>query len=324
MPQQGAGFSPGPQAPAAGQQFGGPFGLTPPRPGDTAPVPPPLPGGFGGMGAPPAAPSGRRRGLLIGGIAAAVVVILIIGLVIWAPWKQPPLLKPTGLAAGTPTTSSVAFHWSNPPTGPKPDKYLIMHNGAVVGTVGGSTTSYQVTGLAPDTPYQYRIVAERGGKRSAASAILAVKTTIPPISAARWQGAWSVAGRFTRGGNTINGPKHFTDEWTASPRCPSGPCDIRLSVTMNGHSFKVTMARSGAGYRGSIQRNVFPCGKGSTQFPVRSTLVFRITLSGAHVSGGTWLATAWGGTVDVASPYTAQGIYFCPAAHQTVTVTGGP
>jgi hypothetical protein len=95
-------------------------------------------------------------------------------------------------------------------------------------------------------------------------------------------------------------------------------------VTLNGRTFKVTMARSGAGYRGSIQRNVFPCGKGSTQFPVRSTLVFRITLTTAHVNNGAWLASAWHGTVDVASPFTSQGIYFCPSAHQTVVVSGGP
>jgi len=328
-PQPGAGFSPGagysPTPQAGGQQFGGgAFGLTPPRPNDTAPVPPPLPGGYPGMGAPPPAQPGRRRGVLIAAIAGAVVLILIIGLVIWAPWKVPPVLKPAALTAGTLTTSSVAFHWSNPRTGPLPDKYLILHSGKVIGTVDGSVTSYQVTGLAPDSPYQYRVQAERGGKRSPASAVLTLHTAIPPLSAARWQGLWTVAGHITKGSNTITGPKHFTDEWTANPRCTTGPCDVRLSVTMNGHSFKVTMARSGAGYRGSLQRNVFPCGKGSNQFPVRSTLTFRITMSTAHVSSGQWLASAWAGTVDVTSPFTSQGIFFCPSAHQTVVVTGGP
>jgi hypothetical protein len=316
-PQPAAAFSPGPQA---GQQFGGGFGLMPPRPADTSPVPPLYPG----MGAPVSAPPARRRWPLIAAIAGAVVVILIIGLVIWAPWKSPPLLKPTGLTASTLTTSSVAFHWAGPRSGPLPDKYLILNDGKVIGTVDGSVTAYQISGLAPDTPYQYRVVAERGGKRSAASTILVLHTTIPPISAARWQGLWTVAGHITRGANTITGPKHFTDEWTANPRCATGPCDVRLSVTMNGHSFKVTMARSGAGYRGSLQRNVFPCGKGANQFPVRSTLVFRITLSTAHVSSGQWLATGWAGTVDVASPFTSQGIFFCPSAHQTVDVTGSP
>src|SRR5579859_3057575 len=179
----------------------------PPRPNDTAPVPPPLPGGFPVMGAPSSQPPRRRRVGLIAGIAGAVVLILVLGLVIWAPWKSPPLLKPTGLTAGTLTTSSVAFHWSNPRTGPLPDKYLILHNGKVIGTVDGSVTSYQATGLAPDTPYQYRIVAERGGKRSVMSAILVVHTAIPPLSAARWQGLWTVAGHITKGSNTITGPK---------------------------------------------------------------------------------------------------------------------
>jgi len=280
--------------------------------------------GSPGAPAPATGQRGTRKWGLIAGIAGAVVVALIIGLVLWAPWKSPPLLKPTGLSAGTLTTSSVAFHWSNPPTGPLPDHYLIMHDGRVIGRVPGTVTSYLVKGLAPDTPYEYRIVAERGGKRSTQSTLLALRTTIPPISAARWQGTWTVNANFTRGRNTIHGTKHFTDTWQANPRCPTGPCDVRLSVTMNGRSFKLTMARSGAGYKGTIVRNVFPCGQGSTQFAVRSTLTFRIGLTTAQVTNGQWLATGWNGSVDVASPYTAQGNLFCPAAHQALSITGSP
>jgi hypothetical protein len=253
-----------------------------------------------------------------------VVVILIIGLFIWAPWTSPPLLKPAGLSAGTLTTDSVAFHWSNPPTGPLPDKYLILNNGKVIGTVAGTVTSYEAKGLAPDTPYQYRIVAERGGKRSVKSSVIMLRTAIPPISAARWQGTWTVSAKFTHGANTIHGATSFTDTWQASPSCTTGPCDVRLSVTLNGHSFKLTLARNGARYKGTIQRNVFPCGSGSTQFAVRSTLTFRISMTTAQVTGGAWLATAWNGSIAVNSPYTAQGNLYCPSAHQALSITGGP
>ncbi len=311
---------------AATPQFPGGFTPVPPLPGATAQAPP-FPGAFGPVTGAPAPATGQRRPRrwgLIAAIAGAVVVILIIGLVIWAPWNAPPLLRPTGLSAGTLTTDSVAFHWSNPPTGPLPDKYLILHDGKVIASVPGTATSYQVTGLAPDTPYEYRIVAERGGERSAMSTLLAVRTTIPPISAARWQGTWTVNAKFTRGSNTIHGAKRFTDTWLANPRCATGPCDVRLAVTLNGHSFKLAMARSGAGYRGTIQRNVFPCGSGSTQFPVRSTLAFRITLTTAQVTNGAWLASGWAGSINVTSPYTASGNLYCPTAHQVLAISGSP
>jgi hypothetical protein len=326
--QAAAGFIPAQQAAAGaapGQAAGG-FSPVSPLPADTAPVPP-FPAGLApvpGMAAP--APPRRRRRWVAAVVAAAAVVVLLIGLVIWAPWKSPPLLRPTGLAAGALTVDSVAFHWSDPPTGPLPDKYLILHNGTVIGTVPGSVTTYQANGLAPDTPYQYRIVAERGGKRSAMSVLLVVRTAVPPVSAARWQGPWTVTGKITRGASTIHGAKKWTDTWEATPGCAAGPCTVRLAVSLNGHNFKVTMARAGSGavYRGRTHAHVFPCGLGSTSFPIKSSLAIRIKLSGANVDNGAWLATGWTGTMAVASPYTASGNYYCPAAHQTISLSGGP
>ena len=287
---------------------------------------PPLPGELmpAATGAPPATERRRRRWVLPAAIVTVVAVGLVAGLVIWAPWRSPPLLRPTGLAAGTPTTSSVAFHWANPPTGPRPDKYLILHDGKVIGSVPGTVTVYRTTGLAPDTPYQYRVVAERGGKRSAQSAVLVMRTAIPPVSAARLDGPWTVDAKITRGSGSIHGAKKWTDTWLASPRCTAGPCTVRLSVQMNGHSFKVTMARSGAVYRGQARTHVFPCGSGANSFPIRSTLRIRITLTAAQVEGGAWMASAWGGTMVVVSPYTASGNYYCSAASQTIALAGSP
>ena len=342
-PQPTAGFSPTPQPaawftpaqpaaadtpapqPAAGFAATQPAGFAAVQPAEAAAVPPLL-AGLGPMappGAPPTPHRRRRSRAVPAGIALLVVVGLITGLVIWAPWKSPPLLRPTGLTAGALTTDSVAFHWSNPATGPLPDKYLIVYNGEVIGSVPGTVTAYQTTGLAPDTPYQYRVVAERGGKRSALSSVLTLHTAIPPVSAARWQGSWTVAAKITRGSSTIHGPKHFTETWLASPQCATGPCSVRLSVAINGHSFKVTMARAGAVYRGTTTKDVFPCGSGANSFPVRSGLTIRVKLTTAQVENEAWTASAWRGTVQVSSPYTASGNFYCPAAHQTIVLTGG-
>ena len=60
------------------------------------------------------APAQRKRrawAVPVIAVAAVVVLGLLAGLVIWAPWKSPPLLRPTGLTAGPSTTSSVTFRW---------------------------------------------------------------------------------------------------------------------------------------------------------------------------------------------------------------------
>ena len=274
---------------------------------------------------PATARSGRpRRAVLMAVIAAAAVLGLIIGLLIWAPWQSPPLLRPTGLAAGTPTTSSVAFHWARPATGPPPDRYQVLHDGKVIGSVPGTVTSYRVAGLAPDTAYQYRVAAVRGGKRSALSAALVVHTSIPPLSAARLQGAWTVHLKIVRGASSLTGHKNWEESWLASPGCPTGPCDVRLSGSLNGHTFSTTLSRAGAAYRGTVVGNVFPCGSGSSSFAVRSTAKIKLSVVTARVDGGAWIASSWAGTMAVKSPYTASGSFYCPASQRTAALSGSP
>ena len=96
------------------------------------------------MAPPPGSvPDGRqrRRRWPIFAAAAVAVLAVIAGVVIWAPWQAPPLLRPTGLKAGAATTSSVVFRWSDPASGPRPDSYQILSSGTVVGTVPGHVTS---------------------------------------------------------------------------------------------------------------------------------------------------------------------------------------
>jgi hypothetical protein len=258
-------------------------------------------------------------------VAAAVVVLgLIAGLLIWAPWKSPPLLRPTGLAAGPSTTSSVTFRWARPATGPLPDRYVILHDGQKAGSVPGTATSYRGTGLAPATAYRYRVAAERGGKRSVPSSVIVVTTATPPVSAARLQGPWTVSIKLTQGASGLTGPPTWTETWQATPKCAAGPCDVRLSGGLNGFAFKTTMTRAGAIYQGKIAGNVFPCGKGSKAFAIRSTVRIRITVATARVDNGAWTAGSWAGRMVVTAPYTASGNFFCPASRQVASLTGNP
>ena len=268
----------------------------------------------------------KRRAWAIPVIVGTVVVVLALlaGLLIWAPWKSPPLLRPTGLTAGPSTTSSVTFRWSRPATGPPPDRYVILHDGRVTGSVPGTVTSYGATGLAPATAYRYRVAAERGGKRSALSPVIVVTTVTPPVSAARLQGSWSVGLKLTQGASGLTGPKSWDETWQATPKCATGPCDVRLSGGLNGYDFKITLARAGAVYRGKIVGNVFPCGPKSSSFPIRSTVKIRITVATAQVEESQWTAGSWTGRMVVNAPYTASGNFFCPASRQVASLTGGP
>jgi uncharacterized protein DUF2510/fibronectin type III domain protein len=307
-------------------------GARPPlTPEDTA-EPPPLmpehtaqpPPAIGPAAATP--PPRRRRAWAVPVIAVAALVALglLAGLLIWAPWTSPPLLRPAGLTAGPSTTSSVTFRWSRPATGPPPDRYVILHDGQVAGSVPGTVTSYRGTGLAPATAYRYRVAAERGGQRSALSPVIVLTTVTPPLSAARLQGPWTVSIKITRGASGLTGPKSWDETWLATPKCAAGPCDVRLSGGLNGYTFKTTLTRAGAVYQGKIAGNVFPCGSRSKSFPIRSTVRIRVTVATARVDNREWTAGSWTGHMVVTAPYTASGNFYCPASRQVASLTGNP
>ena len=266
----------------------------------------------------------RRRRRRRGGYVAGAVILLavVVGVVIWAPWRKPPLLQPTGLAAGARTTRSVAFHWSGPPTGPSPDKYLILHNGKVVRSVPGTVTRFHSTGLAPDTAYQYRVAAVRDGQRSALSRVLTVNTKRPPVSAARWQGRWTVSVTITKGADALrgNGVKGWKEAWRASPTCPAGPCTVQLTGGLNRQTFKATLTRAGAVYTGTTKANVFRCGKVTDSVPIKSTLTIRVVITMGEPVDRAWLASAWTGQMEISSPYTSTNTFYCKAFKLTTSI----
>jgi hypothetical protein len=162
----------------------------------------------------------------------------------------------------------------------------------------------------------------RGGKRSALSPVIVVTTATPPVSAARLQGQWTVGIKIVRGKASLTGSDSWDETWKATPKCAAGPCNVRLSGGINGFLFKTTLTRAGAVYRGTIVGNVFPCGSGSSAFPIRTTLRIRITIATARADNLAWTAGSWTGHMVVTAPYTASGTEYCPASRQVATLTG--
>src|SRR5262245_25974904 len=86
-----------------------------PVPDPSAAIAPAAPPGPAAQDPGAAAPRRRRRWPVVTLAAVMVVAALTAGLVVWAPWTQPPVLRPAGLAASPATANSISFRWSPRP-----------------------------------------------------------------------------------------------------------------------------------------------------------------------------------------------------------------
>ncbi|HEV2371468.1 MAG TPA: fibronectin type III domain-containing protein [Streptosporangiaceae bacterium] len=265
------------------------------------------------------APRSRRRWVWVTLAALVVGLGLAVGLVVWAPWIPPPVLRPARLVAGPATANSVSFRWSRPPTGPLPDKYLIFNDGTQTGSVAGTATSYRQAGLSPATSYQYRVVAVRGGKRSPQSALLPLKTVTPPISQARLQGSWTINIKYRQ---HVFTRRHETDPWVVTPECAAGACDAKVRVGTGRHSYSLKLTLAGDVYRGQALDSFVRCGPKGNFIPDPTTLKFRVHVTTAAPEGQVWGATSLAGTIAGSHQYVSSATFYCPAGTFTATVSG--
>lgn len=254
-------------------------------------------------------------------MAVIVVAALAGGLVAWAPWTQPPVLRPAGLATGPATANSISFHWARPATGPPPDKYLILSDGRAAGTVAGTATSYRQAGLTPASTYQYSVVALRGGKRSPRSAPLAVSTITPPMSQGRLQGLWNVYAKTIR--HTSHG-RSGTMYWNFIPSCATGACAVVAHVKDGKYSLKVTLTPTGGVYRGRAVANLGPCGPRGSSISDPATVKFRVRVTNAVGEGQAWNAISMTGTMAGSYKFVSAATFYCPAASFKAALSGNP
>jgi len=273
-----------------------------------------------GHAAATVAPRRRRRwpAFLV---AVAVILGLAAGVVVWAPWVVPPVLRPTGLVAGPSTVTAITLHWSRPPTGPLPDKYLIFNDDAKVATVAGTVTAYRQAGLDPATKYQYFVVAVRSDRRSAKSAPLSISTVTPPVSAARLQGSWSVYLKFPAG--SPKGSNGYLT-WQVTPACAVGACNVMLRSTTTDWTFGMKLTRAGEVYKGQAVANLGPCGSGANAIPDPVTVKIQIRVSAAVAQSQVWAASSFAGTFVGTSKYVSNAAGYCNPTTMKASVTGSP
>jgi len=271
--------------------------------------------------APAALAPRRQRRWAVFLLAAVVVLGLAAGLVVWAPWTPPPVLRPSGLVAGPSTANSISFHWSRPPAGPLPDKYLILGSGTVATSVAGTATSYRQASLTPASTHQYRVVAVRGGKRSPGSAVLTVRTLTPPISQARLQGSWQV---YAKNIGHARGGRNGYMRWQLSPPCAVSACDVMLRVKDGSFSFKMKLARAGAVYEGQTRASLGRCGPRASSIPDPATVKIRIRVTKAAGENQAWAATSLAGTMVQTSQYVSSAAFYCAASTFKASLAGNP
>jgi Fibronectin type III domain len=235
-----------------------------------------------------------------------------------------PPLQPTGLKVKHATTSSLDISWLRPAVGPPPGQYEILRDGIVDVTIPGNLTSFDDQGLDPDTAYNYQVIALTGKALSPASATLSsARTTKPPVSAAvlNWDGT------VTETATEIDPPwpdfrtqpgQSAQDDWTITPNCSSGPCDVTLDGSADAWPITTKLTRSGTTYTGTadLGNGAFYCGTKSQSSS--GTVTITITVKSAGTRSGTWTATSFTGSETIYSP----AAYSCEANTIYFTVKG--
>jgi hypothetical protein len=125
-------------------------------------------------------------------LTGVLVFGLVAGLLIWAPWNTSPPGAPAAVVATSRTATSAVVSWAASKGGAIPDHYLVLRDGAQVGSVAAGQTSFTDNGLAPGTTHHYTIIAAAGTQRSSKSVAARVTTITPsPVGLTGVKATWT-------------------------------------------------------------------------------------------------------------------------------------
>jgi hypothetical protein len=204
-------------------------------------------------------PPVRKRPRWLFVAAGAVVVVLVAGILIWAPWHKAPV-APTAVRGLSPTATSVLVSWTPAKGGATIDKFLVLRDGAQVGSVAANETSFLDSGLTPGTAYRYTIIAESGTQHSTASVRAVVTTIAPsPVGLAAGQLTWTtVAFRWSpspkgptpdsyviyKGGNAVTVVPGTASSYTFTGLSPGASDQYQVSAKWGNHESAMSQALS--------------------------------------------------------------------------------
>jgi hypothetical protein len=120
-----------------------------------------------------------------------------------------------------------------------------------------------------------------------------VQVPVPALRAARLEGVHTVLVRVTSHSGYREIDERYRTGATFRPRCPAGPCDVRL-VGLVDRGFRTVLRRRGATYAGSARgRFNVRCGDVETI----SEVALELRVVRARVVAGEWVATRLEGTM---------------------------
>jgi len=218
--------------------------------------------------------------------------------------------SPVGLKVAS-TYTSATLTWKPSPLGPAPDKYVVYNGPDPVATLDGATTSYVLSGLGPDTAFQYTVVAEWGMAKSMPSVTDSGTTRLPPLNSS--QNVNVTPTSIPSGGTGAVVGREFPTSWNFTPTCAANACTMTVNVVVpgvqeQGFGLTIKVTPSGADYTGSAQAKFAKCGGTLTTDDIKVTLV-PVT---SQISNGQW--GHWTGTVVATAPYLSlDNGYYCPS-----------
>jgi hypothetical protein len=194
----------------------------------------------------------------------------------------------------------VELTWANPVTGPEPDSYVILRDGARVATIPGATRRYLVTGLALVTAYDFELVAVRGGISSLPSRPVRITTALPPLSAAllKWSGqVRDVVVKATTNSYIWEHASDLVDKWSITPDCATIDCDATLTGAIDSDPFRMNLIHKGQTWSGiATPEHTWFCVNPSDR--VHTTLTLTLRVSAAAPVDDSWQAIRFNGSIS--------------------------
>src|SRR5262249_25244053 len=140
--------------------------------------------------------------------------------------------------------------------------------------------------------YTYEIQAQIGIRTSTKTTVV-VQTPVPALADARLDGTYRVRAKYVRETGYISFPKPFTLEWSFTPVCATGACDVKwVDLCLKG--LRASLRRSGTPYHGSDSGYFLgTCGSKKTI----SGLTVTIRVVTAKANAGEWVPAKFIGTI---------------------------
>ena len=192
--------------------------------------------------------------------------------------------------------------------------YAVTRDGRPITTLPPTKTTWIDHAVTPETRYVYGVAAVGADGTRALTRVVATTPTAP-LSTSRFAGTFNVHLHATShfGFSNFHG-ENQTAGWRATPTCPKGPCDTKLT-DLHRKVFVLTLTQSGAAYRGTVSvSGIVTCGGAD----VTSTFTVGVHATDAGAVRDRWVVTKVRGTMTQSE--SAQ--LGCIASGATYSVNG--